>query len=180
MEEPITTEWQEKYDETNLQLGNLGERVLGFAYLYLPASEFPAGFPWKTAPPNFPMDNLTFIGLAALQDPPRKGVGEAVLECKSAGIKVVIVTGDQPVTATAIARKCHIITGLIANELAEQRGYHFEDVLDDVDADIIHGNELIKAMVEDENLPEEMKGARLARWLTKKEVVFARAVPHRY
>jgi sodium/potassium-transporting ATPase subunit alpha len=46
-----------------------------------------------------------------------------------------------------------------------------------VDAVVIHGDELIKAMAEDENLPEEMKGARLARWLTKKEVVFARTTP---
>ena len=177
VDEPINEEWQRKYDETNLKLGDLGERVLGFAFLYLPASQFPKGFPWKTTPPNFPMDNLTFIGLTALEDPPRKGVSDAVLECKSAGIKVVMVTGDQPVTAAAIARKCNIITGKTANALAEERACSFEDVLDEVDAVVIHGNELTKAMAEDESLPEDMKGARLERWLSKKEVVFARTTP---
>ena len=177
VDEPINVEWQRKYDGTNLKLGDLGERVLGFAFLYLPASQFPKGFPWKTAPPNFPMDNLTFIGLTAREDPPRKGVSDAVLECKSAGIKVVMVTGGQPVTAAAIARKCNIITGKTANALAEERACSFEDVLDEVDAVVIHGNELTKAMAEDENLPEDMKGARLERWLSKKEVAFARTTP---
>jgi len=66
-----------------------------------------------------------------LEDPPRKGVAEDVLECKEAGIKIVMVTGDQPVTATAIARKCNIITGKTANELAEELDCSFEDVLDE-------------------------------------------------
>lgn len=53
---------------------------------------------------NFPIDNFTFIGLISLIDPPKDSVPYAVLECRSAGIKVVMVTGDQPPTAAAIAR----------------------------------------------------------------------------
>ena len=43
-------------------------------------------------------------------DPPRPAVPDAVAKCRSAGIKVVIVTGDHPVTATAIARAVGIIS----------------------------------------------------------------------
>jgi len=52
---------------------------------------------------------LVFIGLYAMIDPPRPGVPEAVARCQSAGIKVVMVTGDHPVTARAIAQKVGII-----------------------------------------------------------------------
>ena len=67
IEEPITPELQKTYDCTNLWLGEMGERVLGFAFLYLPAAKFPKDYAWRTAPLNFPMENLTFIGLAALE-----------------------------------------------------------------------------------------------------------------
>jgi sodium/potassium-transporting ATPase subunit alpha len=48
--------------------------------------------------------------MISLNDPPRNFVPFAVLKCRSAGIKVVMVTGDQPTTATAIAKQCNIIT----------------------------------------------------------------------
>jgi len=54
-------------------------------------------------------EGLVFIGLYAMIDPPRPGVPEAVGRCQSAGIKVVMVTGDHPVTAKAIAQKVGII-----------------------------------------------------------------------
>lgn len=44
----------------------------------------------------------------------------AVIRCKTAGIQVIMVTGDQPVTATAIARQCNIVLDKTANELAEE------------------------------------------------------------
>jgi sodium/potassium-transporting ATPase subunit alpha len=56
------------------------------------------------------MYNLTLIGLVSLNDPPRVGVDLAVEKCRSAGIKVVMVTGDQPKTSAAIAAKINIIT----------------------------------------------------------------------
>ena len=48
---------------------------------------------------------LTFLGLVGLADPLRTGVAQAVAECRRAGIKVKMITGDYPVTATAIARE---------------------------------------------------------------------------
>ena len=47
---------------------------------------------------------LRFLGLLALEDPLRAGVREAVAACRDAGIRVVMVTGDHPVTAAAVAR----------------------------------------------------------------------------
>jgi len=46
-----------------------------------------------------------------------------------------------------------------------------------VDSVVIHGNDLTKAMAEDGILSDDLQGARLARWLSKKEVVFARTTP---
>ena len=54
--------------------------------------------------------DFEFAGLISLRDPPRKGVPDAVAKCRSAGIKVVMVTGDQPVTAEAISKDVGIIT----------------------------------------------------------------------
>ncbi|MDD4308420.1 MAG: cation-transporting P-type ATPase [Thermoplasmata archaeon] len=55
--------------------------------------------------------DLTFIGLTAIYDPPRLEVPEAISKARTAGIKVVMITGDNEVTAEAIARKVGIISG---------------------------------------------------------------------
>ncbi len=56
------------------------------------------------------MWNLTLVGLVSLNDPPRPKVDLSVRKCREAGIKVIMVTGDQPPTAAAIAHKVNIIT----------------------------------------------------------------------
>jgi sodium/potassium-transporting ATPase subunit alpha len=53
--------------------------------------------------------NLVFAGLAGLEDPPRPEVPEALRKCREAGIKVIMVTGDHPRTATAIAREIGLV-----------------------------------------------------------------------
>ena len=53
---------------------------------------------------------LTLLGLEAMQDPPRPEVTDAVVECHTAGIRVIMITGDYGLTAEAIARKIGIIT----------------------------------------------------------------------
>lgn len=54
-------------------------------------------------------NNLTFLGLIAIADPPRKESIPAIQECKIAGIQVVMITGDHPITAKAIARELGIV-----------------------------------------------------------------------
>lgn len=54
-----------------------------------------------------PKDGLVFLGMMSLVDPPRPGVPEAVQKCRSAGISVIMVTGDHPLTAVcAYAYSC--------------------------------------------------------------------------
>lgn len=52
-----------------------------------------------------------FLGLLGLQDPPRDDVGDAIASCRSAGIRIAMVTGDHPVTALAIAREVGLVSG---------------------------------------------------------------------
>ena len=54
---------------------------------------------------------MTFLGLAALRDPPRPKVEAAVREARRAGIRVIMITGDHELTAEAIARKVGMLTG---------------------------------------------------------------------
>lgn len=75
---------------------------------------------------NYKLEELVFLGLISLQDPPRDTVPKAVLKCQAAKIKVIMVTGDQPVTALAIAKQCNIITQKTVNEIAEEQKISFE------------------------------------------------------
>lgn len=84
---------------------------MGFAKLHLPRKDYPKGFDFNMNLDqlNFPFKQQSFVGIVSLTDPPRDNVPYAVMKCQAAGIKVIMVTGDQPVTAAAIARQCHII-----------------------------------------------------------------------
>lgn len=99
--------------------------MLGFAYKDLPNT-----FEIDSKSQNYGLDNLIFLGLISLTDPPRDSVPIAVSKCQSANIKVVMVTGDQPVTALAIGKQCNIITKKTVNEYAEELGISFEHAYD--------------------------------------------------
>jgi Ca2+-transporting ATPase len=87
---------------TNERMAAEGLRVLGVAMRR-----------WDGPPPRMTPDDveteLTFIGLVGIMDPPREEAAEAVALCKSAGIKPVMITGDHPITARAIALRLGII-----------------------------------------------------------------------
>lgn len=59
----------------------------------------------RVQPDNNPEEALTLLGIVGMKDPPRSGVKEAVRVCHDAGIRIVMITGDHPITATAIARE---------------------------------------------------------------------------
>ncbi|MFN8009863.1 MAG: cation-transporting P-type ATPase [Holophagaceae bacterium] len=72
-------------------------------------------FAARDLPPDCPRErleeDLTFTGLAALEDPPRPEVAEAVRTCRAARIRILMVTGDHPRTAEAIARQIGLVEG---------------------------------------------------------------------
>lgn len=63
-------------------------RPSGFCHLMLPEDQYPKGFAFDTDDVNFQTDNLCFVGLMSMIDPPRAAVPDAVGKCRSAGIKV--------------------------------------------------------------------------------------------
>lgn len=106
----MTDHWRKAFTDAYEDLGGLGERVLGFCDFQLPRSKFPEGFQFDTDSMNFPTAELRFVGLISLIDPPRPNVPLAVMKCQTAGIRVVMVTGDHPTTAKAIAQIVGIIS----------------------------------------------------------------------
>ena len=62
-----------------MELGSLGERVLGFCDLRLPVDQFPKDYPFDAEQANFPVENLRFLGLMSMIDPPRAAVPEALV-----------------------------------------------------------------------------------------------------
>ena len=167
------------YAKVNKRFAKNGERVLGFAKMHLPKSQFPKGyhFQLKNADAyNFPLDDLTFVGLISLTDPPRDAVPDSVMKCITAGVKVIMVTGDQAITATAIARQVNIIRDKTVGDLIEE-GIPKEEALKQAKGIVITGTMLMEACKADEGLPEAEKGKQLAEWLRKPQIVFARTTP---
>jgi len=93
------------------------ERVTAAEESYAAAGLRVLGFGCREAPDGEGEDrevveaNLTFLGLAALFDPPRPEVADAVALCRRAGIRIVMITGDDGRTAEAVAREVGIVTG---------------------------------------------------------------------
>lgn len=86
-----------------IDYGTQGERLLGFAELPLPEAHFPRGaYGFDPVEGNFPLTNLCFLGLLTEDNPPRPEVPNAVAKCRSAGIKVVMITGDHPYTGKSL------------------------------------------------------------------------------
>ncbi|MFB3164111.1 calcium-translocating P-type ATPase, SERCA-type [Neobacillus sp. 179-J 1A1 HS] len=81
-------------------------------------------------------NKLTFIGVQGMIDPPRPEVKDAVKECKEAGIKTVMITGDHVITAKAIAAQLGILTNkskvLDGNALSNMSVPELEEIVDDV------------------------------------------------
>ena len=88
-------------------IGGYGERIIGFCDKQL--DSFLTDHKIEFNDSQIPKDNYRFLGLISFIDPPRPAVPNAVEECRLAGIKVVMVTGDHPITAKAIAKMVNII-----------------------------------------------------------------------
>ena len=91
--------YRNRINEINETMAKDALRVLGFAYKELD---------YKPNAQELEND-LTFVGMYGMIDPPREEAKQAVEKCKSAGIKTVMITGDHKITATAIAKKLGIL-----------------------------------------------------------------------
>ncbi|RWS08421.1 sodium/potassium-transporting ATPase subunit alpha-like protein [Dinothrombium tinctorium] len=144
-EKVLDEELKTAFNNAYMELGGLGERVIGFCDFKLPVDKYPPGYPFDADEVNFPLENLRFVGLMSMIDPPRAAVPDAVAKCRSAGIKVIMVTGDHPITAKAIARSVGIISE--GNETVEDIAQRINVPVEQVDprmakAAVIHGGEL--------------------------------------
>lgn len=195
---PLDEQWRESFQTAYMDLGGLGERVLGwrtclflcrpyrvptfnmqsyqtssrsivfsfpgFCHIYLSEKDFPRGYHFDTDEMNFPTSGLCFAGLISMIDPPRATVPDAVMRCRTAGIRVslerskngsqrnttlqeaefglasvhrcvlkiqvIMVTGDHPITAKAIAANVGIISegSETVEDIAQRKGIPVEQV----------------------------------------------------
>ncbi|MEO8083569.1 MAG: cation-translocating P-type ATPase [Ardenticatenales bacterium] len=126
--EPLTAAWRARIAAAHDELAGRGMRVLGIAFRALEdtaledtALEDTAledraledraldGKATLAAPSATAEEGLTFVGLAAMIDPPRPAAREAVARCRAAGIRPIMISGDHPLTALQIARQVGIL-----------------------------------------------------------------------
>jgi len=100
--EPLNDEWRSRIEKANNDLAQEGMRVLGVAMRQM--DELP-----EEADESNLETNEIFVGLTGMIDPPRPEVRDAVAECRTAGIRPVMITGDHPLTALHIARDLGIV-----------------------------------------------------------------------
>merc|ERR1712038_855301 len=178
---PMTEEWKNAFETAYMELGGLGERVLGFCDYMLPADRYPKGTPFDPDDVNFPLgdknkahpDQFRFVGLMSMIDPPRAAVPDAVSKCRSAGIEVIMVTGDHPITAKAIAKSVGIISAdnMTVEDVAAAKNKDVNQLTKEeqreAHAAVVHGGEL-----------KDITDAQLDELLMyHSEIVFARTSP---
>ena len=185
-------------EAANDRFGLMGERVLAFARCDLDPQYYSKTYQFDTKnwadwdmkddmrPAGwFPMTGLTLVGLISLNDPPRPKVDVSVQKCRAAGVKVIMVTGDQPPTAAAIAHKVNIITrpeleyNKLLQEGFEGKKLNEEEAFEKCNAIVIHGDTLARVHAAEEALDDDEieKGRKIMDWIRKDEVVFARTTP---
>ena len=167
---PISKDLKLKYEDVYRKLCQIGERVICLSHLYLPKDVFPIGYKFNTDDINFPTQNFCFLGMVSLVDPPRPGVPEAIFKCRSAGIKVIMITGDHPETAKAIAKEVGIISkgNKTIEDLAIEQGVKLDQVkVEHLHCAVVHGKEVEE--ISNDDLDAIIMGYS--------ELVFARMTP---
>jgi len=115
---PLTLDLRDKIDSAISSIGNRALRCIGLAVKegesLEPQLRKEEGSYTEVLKDSSKYESietgLTFAGIVAIRDPPRDGVAESIDECKQAGIRVIMITGDAKQTAEAIARDVHIFT----------------------------------------------------------------------
>ncbi|MCA9478215.1 MAG: cation-transporting P-type ATPase, partial [Nanoarchaeota archaeon] len=119
-ERALSGEERKKIIKQNEDLSKKGYRVLALAYKQLGKS--------LADQKTMEKDNFTFLGLVALQDPPRSEIAQAVQECYQASIRIIIISGDQATTIESIAKQ----TGIIKDEVLTITSDELEKMSDDL------------------------------------------------
>jgi magnesium-transporting ATPase (P-type) len=101
---PFLDEEKEKIVKKHDELASQGLRILAMAYRNLPND-------FNDYRPETVEKDMVFLGMTAMQDPPRPEVQDAVEQCHRAGIRIIMITGDYGLTARAIAKEIGIISG---------------------------------------------------------------------
>jgi len=110
----ITMEDKLKIENANKDFSRTGLRVLATAYKKIDTDKTKITFKEE--------DDLIFVALIAMMDPPREESAEAISDCIRAGIKPVMITGDHKITASAIAREI----GILKDESEAVEGYKLD------------------------------------------------------
>lgn len=164
-------QWRQAFHHAFVHLGTMGERVVGVCDLRLPIDQYPHGYPFDIDEENFPQTGLRFLGMVSMIDPPKAAVPDAINRCHMAGIKVIMITGDHPITAKAIAKGVGIISegSETMDDIASRLAIPIQEVLPrDARACVVHGADL-----------RDMTPAQLDNVLSMHpELVFARTTPH--
>ncbi len=122
----FTEEDRVKIEAQNQEFSKGGLRVLGFAYKELLQSR------------ELTLEDeqdLVFVGLISMMDPPREESKAAVEECKRAGIRPIMITGDHKVTAAAIAKRI----GILKEEYEACEGAEIDGISDEDLKDFVEG-----------------------------------------
>jgi Ca2+-transporting ATPase len=124
----LTAEDREKLLKVNDSFADNALRVLALAYRELPKSD--------TYSITDVEKDLIFIGFVGMMDPPRDEVKLAIQQCRAAGIKVMIITGDHPLTTQAIARQIGLFTEgdlvLTGSDVEKMSDSELENKIEDV------------------------------------------------
>lgn len=122
----ITREDRARIEAQNRKYSEEGLRVLAFAYKVV-SDEMELTLQDE--------DHLIFLGLVAMMDPPREESAAAVAECKRAGIRPIMITGDHKVTAAAIAKRI----GILKEESEACEGSQIDRMSDEELKDFVEG-----------------------------------------
>jgi Ca2+-transporting ATPase len=114
---PINDQFSETFSNHIQKYANEGYRTLGFASKEVSADSLPK--PNDLVKDTSIEQGLCLYGLCAVQDPPRPTVKQAIQECHNAGVDVIMITGDHPATATAIAKAIELIPSNLSSSDAK-------------------------------------------------------------
>lgn len=182
---PLTDSHKRDFNKAYEYMAGQGHRVIAMACIALPGDQYPENFEFTKDPVNYPVKDLTLVGLISLEDPPKHGVREAIGQCRQAGIQVMMVTGDHPLTAEAIGRKINLMLLDTKEMVAKKNGRPLDSIQDsEYGAVVVHGDKVLflcilthfRSLIRSYKI-DDLTEAQWETILSKEEIIFARTSP---